>query len=91
MRVPVEIKSMVKSLDTEEAWETFAYLLEQGKTTYRGLRLFGSDKTIRRLKQGGLIRKFVYDMENIDDEDFTYYEVTETGRKLMENLYKVFE
>lgn len=91
--VPIELRNAVKALSDDKKWAVFVALVKEGEKNFNNLKvLFRAhpeelSRVLKSLKSAGLIRKYVFSLEDVGKVQKTFYEPTEFGKAFLESLY----
>ena len=85
-KIPVQIREVVQSLDTDEKWAVYIALLENERMSFSALRdLFEMNpsqitRILKALVLGGIVVKRAKSLRDVDDSARSYYELTRLGQ-----------
>ncbi len=91
--VPIELRNAVKALSDDRKWAVFVVLVKEGEKNFNNLKaLFRAhpqelSRILKSLKSAGLIRRYVFSLEDVEKVQKTFYEPTEFGKEFLESLY----
>lgn len=91
--VPIELRNSVKALSNNNKWAVFIALIIEGEKNFTSLKdLFDFhpeelNRSLKSLKSGGLIRKYVTSLDDVGKPNGTFYAPTDLGRNLLDSLY----
>lgn len=78
-KIPVQIREVVQSLDTDEKWAVYIALLENERMSFNALRdLFEMNpsqitRILKALALGGIVVKRAKSLRDVDDSARSYY------------------
>lgn len=95
-KLPLEMRLPAMALKDDKHWAVFLYLVENGETRFGEIggsfRIESNndiDPILKRLVEGGIVKKYVKTCGQLVDKRATWYNITDIGREYLESLIMI--